>query len=590
VHARTLHAVALFVVALLIPAGSAQAAITVTTTADSGPGSLRQAIADAPPGETIVVPAGTYTLTSDELSVEKSLTIAGHAASDTIVRSGGPFRVFDIGGVGNSVRISGVTIRDGHAVDPGGVMSGGGIRNEEANLALQNVVVTGNAADVNGESGGGGGVAEGGGIASYAGSLTLETVTISDNRATAVGGSGGGGGVIEGGGLAVFGGTSLTIHGSVISGNLADVHGGSGGGGGVAEGGGAYLLLEPTTATSISANTVSGNVGDASAGSEAGGGVVEGGGLFLSLETSALLSNMTVTGNTIRAPGSGGGGGGVVEGGGLAVELEPGTSLSLVSSTFSSNGVDASPNGVAEGGNIFAGTGTKIANSIVSAGSGPPGQENCSSKLESQGFNLESASQCGFTAVGDQVNKDPLLGPLQDNGGPAPTMAPAANSPAVDQGAAFGLVTDERGVIRPIDFPTIANSAAAGANGSDIGAVELQPSNALSLGKLKKNKKKGTATLTVNLPQPSAGTVTLRGKDLKSQTVAITGQAQVKLKVVGKGKVKKALKKKGKRKVKIEVTYTPTGNAAATVAKKTKLVRKHKKKNKKKGHHKKQRH
>ncbi len=50
--------------ALLLPATSAQAAITVTNTADSGPGSLRQAIADAPPGDTIVVPAGTYTLTS----------------------------------------------------------------------------------------------------------------------------------------------------------------------------------------------------------------------------------------------------------------------------------------------------------------------------------------------------------------------------------------------------------------------------------------------------------------------------------------------------------------------------------------------
>ena len=121
--------------------------------------------------------------------------------------------------------------------------------------------------------------------------------------------------------------------------------------------------------------------------------------------------------------------------------------------------------------------GVKIANSIVSGGSGPAGAANCGEKLESQGFNIESANECGFGAGGDKVNTDPQLGPLQSNGGPAPTMAPAFTSPAVDQGTAAGLGSDERGVIRPIDFPTIPNSA--GGDGSDIGAVELQPSNAL---------------------------------------------------------------------------------------------------------------
>ena len=95
-------------------------------TNDAGPGSIRQAIADAPPGETIVVPAGTYTLTSDELTIEKSLTISGHAPADTIIRSGGPFRVFDVGGAGNNITISGVTIRDGSLVDAGRRRGGGG--------------------------------------------------------------------------------------------------------------------------------------------------------------------------------------------------------------------------------------------------------------------------------------------------------------------------------------------------------------------------------------------------------------------------------------------------------------------------------
>src|SRR5215469_2060442 len=119
-----LHAVPLAALIALIPAGTAGAAITVSNANDSGAGSIRQAITDAPPGETIVVPAGTYTLTSDELTIEKSLTISGHAAADTVIRSAGPFRVFDIAGAGNNVTISGVTIREGSLSGPSGFLEG----------------------------------------------------------------------------------------------------------------------------------------------------------------------------------------------------------------------------------------------------------------------------------------------------------------------------------------------------------------------------------------------------------------------------------------------------------------------------------
>ena len=71
--------------------------------------------------------------------------------------------------------------------------------------------------------------------------------------------------------------------------------------------------------------------------------------------------------------------------------------------------------------------------------------------------------------VGSPLTADPLLGPLQDNGGPTQTMAPADGSPVIDAGSAFGLTTDQRGLARPFDFSAIANAA----DGSDIGAVEL---------------------------------------------------------------------------------------------------------------------
>jgi hypothetical protein len=71
---------------------------------------------------------------------------------------------------------------------------------------------------------------------------------------------------------------------------------------------------------------------------------------------------------------------------------------------------------------------------------------------------------------GAPVTADPQLGALGDNGGPTQTMAPAATSPAVDAGSAFGLTTDQRGLPRPADLASAANGPG---DLSDIGAVEL---------------------------------------------------------------------------------------------------------------------
>ena len=65
---------------------------------------------------------------------------------------------------------------------------------------------------------------------------------------------------------------------------------------------------------------------------------------------------------------------------------------------------------------------------------------------------------------------NPKLGPLRNNGGPVPTMALLAGSPALDRGHSGGVLTDARGGIRPVDRPSIAN--AGGGDGSDIGAFE----------------------------------------------------------------------------------------------------------------------
>jgi hypothetical protein len=79
--------------------------------------------------------------------------------------------------------------------------------------------------------------------------------------------------------------------------------------------------------------------------------------------------------------------------------------------------------------------------------------------------------------VTDQININPLLGPLQNNGGPTWTHALLAGSPAIDMGKRDAVISlasnsDQRGLARPVENPFLVN--AANGDGSDIGAFEVQ--------------------------------------------------------------------------------------------------------------------
>lgn len=91
----------------------------------------------------------------------------------------------------------------------------------------------------------------------------------------------------------------------------------------------------------------------------------------------------------------------------------------------------------------------------------------------------------------------------------------------------------------------------------------------LTLGKLKLNKKKGTAKLTATVNE--AGSLKLSGKGLKAIAKPASGAGNVILQVKPKGKIKKTLHAKGKAKVKILVTFTPTGGASVSQSKSGKL-------------------
>jgi hypothetical protein len=104
-----------------------------------------------------------------------------------------------------------------------------------------------------------------------------------------------------------------------------------------------------------------------------------------------------------------------------------------------------------------------------------------------------------------------------------------------------------------------------------------------SFGKLKRNKKRGTAVLPVTVP--GAGTLALSGKGVAGQQAStsraasagrrgVASASTVKLVVKGKGKKKKTLNKTGRVKLKLAITYTPAAGEPSTQSMKVKLKKK----------------
>lgn len=134
---------------------------------------------------------------------------------------------------------------------------------------------------------------------------------------------------------------------------------------------------------------------------------------------------------------------------------------------------------------------------------------------ESVGYNLTNdatGTDCGFTASTDLVDKNPLLGPLANNGGPTQTLLPASTSPAADvipksttlRGVAVCPGTDQRGVARPGQGETRCSIGAVevGATTPSKTTVTLLPATVAS----------GTNVAYVVTVAPTSGTGTPTGK------------------------------------------------------------------------------
>ncbi|HEX6385972.1 MAG TPA: CSLREA domain-containing protein [Anaerolineae bacterium] len=266
-----------------------------------------------------------------------------------------------------------------------------------------------------------------------------------------------------GGGIAIGDDGQLFLNYSRVTGNTAtsDSGGGIGGGGftiinsridgnhAASSGGGIFVNFEPVV---ISNSEISGNSAGAS-----GGGIASTG-------TLAVV-NSTLSGNSADR-----------DGGGLFAVENPNNALYNV--TISDNTADADGDDVGEGGGVRTLGGLiTVANTLIGGNvdnsSGGNQQHDCAATLDSEGYNL-IADVTGCTINGDLsgnlLGVDPLLGPLQNNGGATLTHALLENSPAIDAGNPGGcrdqdgnlLTTDQRGSARP----------AGGSSLCDIGAYE----------------------------------------------------------------------------------------------------------------------
>jgi hypothetical protein len=274
--------------------------------------------------------------------------------------------------------------------------------------------------------------AAGGGILNELASLTLTNCVLLDNSAEL------GAGVFNDAGLLLFGlpgAATLTLIDCTLDGNISE----NGAGGAILN---ASLYTAPASLV-VQRCTLSGNS------------AAHGGGIFNMGNATAQIVNSTLSGNLATSQAGGG------------IDNNQGGVVRLDSCTLSGNNA---LNG--QGGGIAVQQATlQIRNTLLSAGTAGANlwiDPASASTVQSFGYNLSSDDGAGWlAAAGDRVNTDPLLGPLQDNGGPTATHALLPGSPAIDTGAVTDIAgvpvaTDQRGLARP-------QGGAA-----DIGAFEVE--------------------------------------------------------------------------------------------------------------------
>lgn len=386
------------IAATLLGLGTSASAATlvVTSTANDGPGSLRQALADADPGDTITfdLPTPAQIDLVGMLVIDRNLTIDGPGRDDLILRAASLHRVMSVE-AGVTAVLSGLSLRNGSE-------RGGGLRNL-GTATLSDCSLRGNdSADEN----------LGGGIFN-SGDLTVSACEFDGNIALGLAPAGGGihnsgtarversifranGSRSEGGAIHNTG--TLTVIDSTFSDrNTADDDGGA---------------IANFATLVVDASTFVGNNAD-----NRGGAIFHFGG-------TASISNSTLVENDANA--------------GAAIFNN--ATITVTGSTIARN-------------SAVLGRAIRNFGSIVVSRSIIANTCDNASPVTSAGDNIVFESPPCFPAseaLNDRADLDPQLLPLADNGGPTWTRMPAPGSPAIDEvrvNPCEGV--DQRGAGRP---------------------------------------------------------------------------------------------------------------------------------------------
>lgn len=239
--------------------------------------------------------------------------------------------------------------------------------------------------------------------------------------------SGVGGGILNAG--------NLTINDSMLMGNRATTFGGG--------------IYNSTVASLLTVNgTTFRNNSVAST-----SGTLVGGGGIANLGT-VVVNNSTFTGNSVTGTATNRNGGGIRNN-------TLGASVTLNNVTIVTNNAGTNGGGISDAGTFI------IRNSIIANNTAPTARD-CGGTVNADYSLIKARTGCTITGANNiAANVDPLLGPLDANGGgtithPTLTFFPLDSSPVLNAGSnALCLATDQRGASRPV-------------GNCDIGAVEKQ--------------------------------------------------------------------------------------------------------------------
>ena len=352
---------------------------------------------------------GTITLQSGPgaFTITGPTTIVGPGSRRLALRGALLSRVFIFTSGAGINRVSGITIREGSVFGPaGGLGAGGGILNQ-ATLTLTDCALISNIAfgGDNNTPGGTGGEGQGGAIHNQ-GVLTLSNCTLSSNGA--------------------FGGLGGADPGAVTTGGT----GGAGKGGAIYNDTGRSLTI--TNCTFFNNNASGDAGGNGQFGGTGGAGI--GGGIF----NQGTMTLVAATFNAnLAAGGAGGKGRAAINNGGVG---------------------PANGGGLANiGGGLGKGGTSTVGDSIVAGNTAKGGGGDVDGAFISNGFNLIGSvdHSSGFTAKSDKAGTDvapldPMLGPLQDNGGGTDTRALLTGSPAINAANDPNAPPrDQRNYVRP---------------------------------------------------------------------------------------------------------------------------------------------